>query len=231
MDAKGEFALRYYRWALDQWRPEIDASFPLLRNIPDPICRAAVRILDPMSHDERWRMAQILTKRRHAHAAEALGEPLSLEERALLVKWDRQHTEFWRELDSTANHTGPRHKRVALLRAAVRQSLAPVIGREVVMDQGLLYHYELSIGRWTITTRLTFNHRDADLLYDHSIRSSEDSLYLVRSASVEKWFGIDAISSWVDVREDAIPGAVSTLVQVCRSFLEAAPELLNVEAP
>jgi hypothetical protein len=221
-----EFAARYYRWALEQWRLEIDGGFPLLRTLRDSACTEVLEIMKTMSRDERLEMALILSKRQHLRGVEALGETFSVEEQRLWEHWRHQRTEIRRNSTEAAALSELRKKRIAPFRAAIRQVVVPLLGKEVENCHGALYQYEVPIGRFTVATRIDFTGRWNDFYYDHLIRRTEDSFHFPRSVSVEQWFGIVGSTQWEGLSDEDIPGAVDTLALVCRRFLEAAPHLL-----
>ena len=225
-DEQREFAIRYYRWALEQWRSEIDGGFPILRGIRDSSCTGTLEIMKTQSRDERLEMARTLTKRRHPEAVAALGDTFSTEEQRLFEHWRHLRATLYWESAEYAAVGQPRKKRIAPLRAAIRQVVAPVVGKEVDCCHGVLYRYETRIGRWTVATRIDFTDRQADIIYDHLIRLSEDSRRFAGPISVEKWFGISGVSEWRGLSDEEIPEAVANLALVCRRFLEAAPYLL-----
>ncbi len=178
-----------------------------------------------MSRDERLGLARTLTKRRHREAVAALGETFSAEE--------QNQFEHWLHLVATLHWDSPeykavgqpRKKRIAPLRAAIKQVVAPLLGKEVESDHGVLYLYELAVGRWTVVTRISFTGRSDDFNYDHLIRLSQESRPFAR-ISVEKWFGISGETVWEGLSDQDIPEAAASLALVCRRFLEAAPHLL-----
>jgi hypothetical protein len=226
MDAKREFAIRYYRWALEQWRLEIDGGFPLLRAIRHSSCAEILEIMSTMSRSERLKMAEILTKWFHPDAVKALGQTLTPEEREMFEHWRHVRARLYRESAEYAACAKPRQKKIAPLRAAIKELVAPVIGKEVEAYRGVLYQYELLIGRWTVVTRVDFTGRADDFVYDHVIRSSADSRELCR-VSATSWFGIcGGMTAWVGLSDEDIPNAAATLAVVCRRFLDAAPRLL-----
>jgi hypothetical protein len=227
MDDKTEFTIRYYRWALEQWRLEIDGGFPLLRALRYSTCTEVLEIMKTMSRDERLNMARILAKRHHHEATEALGEPMSDEEQRQWDHWRHLRDAIRRNSPEAAALDRPRKKRIAPLRAAILRVVAPVIGNEVDNEHGVMYHFELPIKRWTVVTRIDFTGTWDDFEYDHLIRRSEDSSHFVRPIAVLAWFGIvGGCTKWEGLSDEDIPSAANTLALVCRRFLDAAPKLL-----
>ena len=69
-----EFAVRYYRWALDDARREVRENFPLLRTVKSGLVIRAVAYFESLADDERLRAAAALVKRSHRRAVELTGD-------------------------------------------------------------------------------------------------------------------------------------------------------------
>src|SRR5882672_4286390 len=78
--AKDAFAVRYYRWALDAARREVEENFPLLRTVRSALPIRAVAYLESFTEDDRLRVATALVKRSHRRAVELTGDSWGAEE-------------------------------------------------------------------------------------------------------------------------------------------------------
>jgi hypothetical protein len=225
MDESTEFAVRYYRWASEQWLLEIDHEFPLLSTVHDSSCPGFLRIMRTMSRDERLEMARIQMKHFHPKAVAAFGETFSPEEKRMFDEWRRIRAES-RASESGWDDLKPRKKPIARLRAAIKEAVTPILGNEL-KEYGQGY-YELAIGRWVVLTVIDFSSRLDDFTYHHQIRRATDRVPISMSSSISvaKWFGIAGATSWDGLSEEDIPDAIATLAKVCRRFLDAAPNLL-----
>jgi len=227
MDESTEFAVRYYRWAFEQWVLEIDHEFPLLSAVHDSSCPGFLKIMRTMSRDERLQMARIQMKHFHSKAVAALGETSSAEEKQMFNEWRRIRAES-QEFESGWEDLKPRKKPIAPLRAAIKEAVAPILGKELEGYGQDARYYEFPIGRWIVLTLIDFSSRLDDFTYHHEIRRATDPIPISMSSSISvaKWFGIAGATSWDGLSEESIPDAASTLAKVCRRFLDAAPSLL-----
>jgi hypothetical protein len=75
--AKDEFAVRYYRWAREDFRREIGQGFPLLGSIKGTAALRLLAAMESLGPDEQVRFADALVKRFHPRATELLNEPLT----------------------------------------------------------------------------------------------------------------------------------------------------------
>src|SRR2546428_355874 len=80
MSASDEFAVRYYRWALDDARREVQADFPLLRTVRSALPIRAVAYLEPFSETERLAKMTSLVKRSHRRAVSLTGDSWGAED-------------------------------------------------------------------------------------------------------------------------------------------------------
>jgi len=60
--------VRYYRWALDDARREVQEGFPLLRGVKSTLVIRALGFLESFAEVERPRVATSLVKRSHRRA-------------------------------------------------------------------------------------------------------------------------------------------------------------------
>src|SRR5436190_21526386 len=84
-----EFAVRYYRWAVDDMKRELREGFPFLAAIKDSIPIRATRYLRSLPEQERVRAAMSLMKRNHKAALNEVGESWGPE--------DERQSEAYRE--------------------------------------------------------------------------------------------------------------------------------------
>jgi len=92
LQAKQEFQVRYYHWALSEFEKEIDALFPVLRTFKCGEVWRLYQFMEELDRDEQSVLARGLVKMAHKEAVEAIDECISAEEKALHSKYYA----FWR---------------------------------------------------------------------------------------------------------------------------------------
>lgn len=78
--AKDEFAVRYYQWAMEDFRSEMREGFPLLRQIKGSTSLRLVTLMESLGQDEQILLSSGLVKRFHRRATELLNEPWTAKE-------------------------------------------------------------------------------------------------------------------------------------------------------
>ncbi|MBI2002395.1 MAG: hypothetical protein HYS69_14645 [candidate division NC10 bacterium] len=81
--AADEFAVRYYRWSLEDCRREIREDFPLLRTVKSNLAIRALAYLESFPGDDRLRVATGLVRRCHRKALEITGESWTAHDEAI----------------------------------------------------------------------------------------------------------------------------------------------------
>jgi hypothetical protein len=219
-----EFAIRYHRWGLEQWRLEIEQHFPLLRAISGATAMAALRILDRLPPEKCLALGEALAA---AAGAKRLGEPVSPEAERL-VRVFGEH--LWREglaghfvLNRTGIKLSPGAKKT--LQAEVQKAVEPVLGSEKRRSDVSTWTYSTSIGPWIVETGIeTKAGPEWHLAYDHTVYLSGQRVAWMISA--QDWLHITSCTQWTLTSEQEIPATVAGLAMVCRRFLDAAPVLL-----
>lgn len=98
--ARAEFNLRYYRWALQDFKREIDQGFPWLKGFKTGSPAEVLKLLTARNRDEQMTMANALVKRFHKDAVEAAGDDMTGAEIAAkdtstaclkLIRWRLPH--------------------------------------------------------------------------------------------------------------------------------------------
>jgi hypothetical protein len=78
-----EFAIRYYRWSLDDARRELRENFPLLRAVKSSLVIRAIAYLESLADRDRLCGATTLVKRSHRRAVELAGDSWGAEDEAI----------------------------------------------------------------------------------------------------------------------------------------------------
>jgi hypothetical protein len=236
-----EFAIRYYRWALQQWRLEVDQDFRTLRSIAGPISANAVRAFEHLERDERLSVGFALVKHLNKAALCVLGEEFTLsDERLVKMHFQRTSDQLDRQMwamDRAGNPRDPWHPSMtrhrpataaASLRKGVHRALEPVLGQDLYRFDPCRWRYRTPVGRWTILTEVFFRVGVGDLAYSHEIRFGNEAESMCRFISVLEWLGVSsaATTDWVLSSSEEIPTVAETLATLCQRFVEAALELL-----
>lgn len=233
--ARQEFQVRYYRWALDDFRREIDEGFPLLRSvIPGRIWRF-LALMKRVRREEQLQFASALVKRFHREAVAHTGESLTVEEERLvenyrnvmLMPTPEEQNLLELELSGRARFRVNRKKFAAL----IKEELVPILGGVMEPWDTHDYRYTTSMGSWTI---LTYCDTGGDyynqLTYSHSI-SAAPHVYIQEHVNILSWLGISSQTTW-SYLTDADTGRVAEcLARLCEHFMKAAGRLLDGLSP
>lgn len=228
--ARDQFAVRYYRWALEDFRREVREGLPLLRTIKGSFAVRAVTYMDSFGGDQ-LRLATALVKRAHPKALTLVGESPSPEEEALIAGYDngtRLRTREEDEYNAALLADAPRLKinRGRFL-SVIKEQLAPVFGNEgepfSTKDE---WRYQTGIGEWTVQTYIDVGGSVHQLAYSHAIRAAEHR-YLNENVSIFRWLGIGGQTSWNLLTDADTSAAALSISRVCAHFVRAAPDLLS----
>jgi len=248
-----EFAVRYYRWALDDIHREVREGFPLLRSIKSSLPMRAVAFLESFSDDDRLRAATALVKRFHPRAIELTGDSFGAAEREVdegyraAARIPRPEEEWYRQ----AMLNNPAELRIDRRRflSAVKAELAPVLGAGEPFSTD--WRYDTPLGPWTLTTLVDVGGSVHQLMYTQTIVHSRASAGgapapqrpaagaagaaaprpLKEGLSACAWLGIAGQTDWNRLVESDTPAAARSLARVCAHFLEALPALLAGLSP
>ena len=233
--ATDEFAVRYYRWALDDFRREIRENFPLLRTVKESLAIRLVGYMESLSVEERLELATALVKRNHRKALEITGDVWATAEEELVRTYRDvariprpEEAEWQRALLSGSDRFNVNRGRFLV---AVKDELAPVLGSGgepfSTKDE---WRYRTPIGPWSIETYIDVGGR-APLGYFHSIRAGEPRP-LREGVSLLGWLGIGGGHTlWSQLTEADTPSAAKSLSRICAHFVQAAPGLLAGLSP
>jgi hypothetical protein len=238
-EAGREFAVRYYRWAVEQWRAEVLEDLPTLRSIT---CVPALDLhaFEPLAPSDRLAVGLAFAKRNNREAMAVLGETLLPEDKLLIKEHlQRSNAELYRWMWGGFRAGDPRDawhhtmtarrpaRAVAELRKEVRKAVEPVLGSDVFRFDPNSWRYRTQVGRWALLTEIFFR-TDQDLAYSHDIRFGNESESMCRCISAMDWLvGTGKpLTGWTLSSANDIPAVVASLASVCRRFVEAAPALL-----
>lgn len=230
--AQEEFAVRYYLWAREESRLEIERGFPLLKRMDTSICRRYLRQIAQLSPQDQHAFATMLIKRFHPQVIRLLGEEaLSSEEVATIKRYTRGHVI---ELDPVEEAFFQRQIRAdpttkldrKRFRKIIKESLAPILGQGEKDDGGGTWHYITNIENIRIVTHVDTGGKHDQLSYFHRIIFSGYQA-LHEQISVLDWMGLSSATHWRQLDDSKAEVTARFLAELCDHFLKVAPKLLK----
>ena len=234
--ARDEFAIRYYRWALEDSGREVREGFARLRSIRSAIAIRAVEYLSSLSDSERRRLAAALVKRNHRRALELAGEPISADEAAMIEAFRQamRNPSAGEEAYRRAVMTAPAQAQVnrGALLAAVTDGVGRALGGAGErFSTAHEWKFTTAIGPWTMITLVDVGGTAHQLAYQQSIRADERR-YLQEGISILSWLGIGGgHTTWDRLTDADTASAAASLARVVADFAGAAPALLAGLSP
>jgi hypothetical protein len=242
--------VRYYRWALQDFKREIDEDFPFLKGFKTGPPLEVLQMMSSRNRSEQLALASALVKRFHKEGLEAAGERITADEEATCKEYlsrvpRTQPLELALLSRAAAGEPGVYANRARLLRLVKGELKAA--GMQVFESENLagVLSYHNILDGWRIITRVHTRERYAQLAYEHIIwsvkkvvpvtwakgtwREGHQELWpaqLHNLISIAGWLGISSRTQWSDLVDSDGPQVAKELVALCNHFLHAAPELL-----
>lgn len=234
-EAQKEFSVRFYRWANEEARLEVEREFPLLRQMDNSSCRIHLRRMERLSTEDQQAFVALLVKRYHPQAIKLLGEtPLSDKESDKIKKYVRSFAyesdpveqEFiQRQLNGDPTTKLDKRRFVKI----IKECLEPIFGKEDRGGGGGAWSYTTIIEGLTVRTWINTAGRN-NLQYNHMIVFSGKQ-YLQRGVSVDYLLGLGATNYWYQIEDSKAEETAHLLAELCGHFMNAAPDLLKGLAP
>jgi hypothetical protein len=229
--AKDEFAVRYYQWAMEDFSREMREGLPLLRKIKGSASLRLVTLMESLGQDEQLLLSSGLVKRFHRRATELLNEPLTAEE-------DRLCQDYASSIVTPVPAEGETERRIRAgiarrvnrdrLAALSKKELEPILGNPSDVWRPREWWYETPIDGWNVRTNVhTYGGYSYQLNYHHRIHPSGSVYELENWISVLSWLGITSMTNWDLLTDQDMSQAARTLALVCSHFIQAAPSLLE----
>ena len=235
IEAQVEFAARYYLWAREEARLEVERGFPLLKRIDTSSCHRFFQRMSQLSLADRQIFAALLVKRFHQHAMKLFGENLSADEVAEIKRYtdggchqfDQVEEIFvQRQLDGDPNKKLNRKH----FRKLLKGCLITTLGQEDAWGGDGTWRYNNTIENLRVETYLDTGGQFDQLCYSHRIIFSGYQT-LVELTSVLFWLGISNQTCWQQLDDSKIEATAHLLSDVCAHFLDSMPKLLKGIAP
>ncbi|HWQ91674.1 MAG TPA: hypothetical protein VN673_08380 [Clostridia bacterium] len=248
--ARAEFDIRYYRWALQDFKREIDEGFPFLKGFKTGSPAEVLAMMSSRTRSEQLTLASALVKRFHKNAVETAGDRMTGEEEAVCKEYlDRVPRTHPVEVDmlrrAAASERGVyanRGRLVRLVKAELKTAGMQVFESE---DLAGVLSYQNTVDGWQIITRIHTRERHAQLAYNHTIDSMNKPVLVTWAKgtwregqqdmcpvqlhnwiSLVGWLGISSRTQWSDLVDSDGPQVANELAALCKHFLHAAPTLL-----
>jgi len=223
------FAVRFYRWALEDLYREIREGLPLIASIKGSTAMRFIEIWDALSPEERCLLAPALVKWQHPRAIEITGEYLTASEQELLEAYRKSSLEACRLEEDigrlrVAGQLPAKKVNGRNFTRAVKRELAQAFGEYLKFSYPTYTVYNPTVGAWTVNTWVETGQPAS---YHHSVEAA-DHVYLLERTSFLGWLGIRGHLVWDLVRDDDDAAAAAISIGVlCSHFMHAVPSLLE----
>jgi hypothetical protein len=244
--AQDEFALRYYRWCLEDSERERQENFPLVKEIRSFVAFLFLEFIDSCGSTEIRNLMTCGIKRNNSRAVELASENISEAERDIHQKYIKYFTKeiTWQGQQLTSLRMPLRESQIrdrelsgqtsttiksADLKRALKQALRPASG-PTPRSQRATLEYCQTLDSWYVLTNLDFSGK-AQLAYSHQIspRRTVDfcPTYLYGGISLLNWCGIHPNTSFDLIQTNEIDDVAESMRKICGHFLEKVPQLTS----
>lgn len=237
-----EFYKRYYLWCLEEWKLELARNLSRLRTTNEPcFSEVIVSVLNEIPADEVWNFCKALVKRFFSSKLYLWNEALIDQDQKYIQLYfdmlERKNQEQAFQIPSKEEFLEDMKKKILsktsrkIVQKKVIDSLSSVLGNIAEKRGTVEWVYETKIGPWNLTTWIDTGGRSRQLGYSHSIACSEKCL-LIQGVSFLSWLGIcGGGMNWNNITDENIDRIVSSLTDLIKHFIKAAPNLLEGIAP
>lgn len=245
--AKTEFQIRYYLWAISEFKHEIEHSFDGFRSFKTGSVREAERFMEKLDKPDQLLLAHALLQRFHPDAVRTLNETCSPEEESLRNRLDS----FRLGPSAVELEMAERRRAGEKLKFVSKRKLLKIVGqtfksafpactecdRDEDYDPSL--RFQMKVGPWIIYTHFWFGRRQPLISYSHGIatarifeqKGAEQSykapFSLAFMISFCSWLGICSQTMWEYLLEEDVQVACNALVKQSAHFFDVAPKLLK----
>jgi hypothetical protein len=244
IEAKQEFQIRYYYWAISEFEKEISESFSNLRTFKNGPIWEAHQFMQQIDRDEQLTLAKNLVRRAHPDAVKILGETLSDEDNLLLNRFDNFRSQFHGKIGINSNGEKIKCVSKSKLRKAVENAFIKKYGSRCVKilttEGGWDPFFEMKFAGWIVNTSFSFGRHQSLISYQHSIGSEKKipiqeypsecwppAMKLGRSLTLLSGFGIIGQTQWMFLAKEDVDPACNNVIKCCEHFFEAIPRLLK----
>ncbi len=234
--AQDEFAVRYYLWANEEARMEVEKDFPILKRMDKARCRKFLRHMAQLSKEDQYVFAALMVKRFHPHALKLMGEPsITADEIAEIKRYNDacvmeldpiEQAFLERELAADSTTRLNRKKFTTI----VKTSLLPVLGKPDSWGGGGSWRYQNPIGNLRVDTYFDTGGGHHQLCYSHAVIFSGYQT-LTEQTSLLSWLGLSSQTDWNNLEDSKAEPTAKLSAELCAHFLDVAPKLLKGISP
>jgi hypothetical protein len=243
-EAKREFDIRYYLWAISEFEKEIDESFPSMRLFKAGSPWKTYQFMLNLPKKEQLILAHSLLKRFHPNAVKSLGETISNDEGSLLSRRDAAFNNIVSVGDEIkARKSAGESIKLASkrkIRKAMTAKFKAAFGSECIDlaradEDDEMLHFKMKRAGWIVNTIFYFGRSQTVLNYCHNIESEktfpvnggEAGMGMGGMMSFNSYLGITSQTQWHYLTEEEIDPACATTLKLCVHFFEVLPKLLK----
>ena len=236
--ARHVFDERFYRWAIADWKREINEGFPFIKLLDEREKRLTLKIMENFdSREEQLIFAKSMVKR-------ITPEDVVKRCNDEFTDKERQYAQLYLNIVTNATmglidigefeiherfQEGPKLNR-RRLRQRIIEVLTPIYGKEYEDLGGGEWRYHSQIGPWQVKTHIDTGGQYHQICYHHNIIAREH-VYLKENISLFLWYGIGSQTDWKFLIEDDTELVANALARFCEHFMNAIPKLLEGLAP
>ncbi|HVU26600.1 MAG TPA: hypothetical protein VHG71_02555 [Verrucomicrobiae bacterium] len=238
-EAKQEFEIRYYYWAISEWEKEVNKSFPSLNLFKTESARIVAQFMQQLNSAEQLILARSLLKRFHQKAVKMLGEDISDEEESLVSKFDAfRLAEDAKIISKNLFSKNVKFANKGKFRRTILTKFKAAFGTHcfelelVGLDPEL--DFKMHYGGWVLNTRFEFNGAHKQIHYWHGIASPNTiephrmpTMVMGKSISFNAWLAISSQTQWEYLLPEDVEPACDAAIKFCGRFIEIAPKLLK----
>lgn len=243
-EAKREFNVRYYRWAISEFEKEVDEGLPTLRLFKAGGAWRVSQFMLKLSRRQQSLLARSLLKSSHPDAVATLGEGerCSPAEEAIRRQCDAQLNNiliFGRDLRARINAGEPIKLATRMrLRKAMMARFKAAFGPECVDlaradEDDEILRFAMKRAGWFVTTSFYFGRGKPVIDYSHGIASEEPLLYrpgigpmvMASATSFNSCLGVSR-GEWHYLTVDEVEPICHAVIKLCAHFFDSLPSLL-----
>ena len=223
------FRQRLYQWAVADSHREVGQGFPLLDTIGNSKVSSLLRLMAPLTVDERTALTDALVRQAYRSVLSEMGIPLTPEDRENIQKYKSFHTTRLSGGTLISAPAPPAKRLISKTRmlGLINKSLFPVLGVDTSPVGKGVTCFTTPIDNWVMKTFVGVHSKGvAGVYYYHVLDRLDRPLGFesrLQMISVMIWLGLGQ-TEWT--LSSASPYAiVASLAAVISHFTEAVPTL------
>lgn len=242
-EAKREFGIRYYLWAISEFEKEIEESFPTMRSFKSGSAWKTYQFMQQLQKSEQLILAHSLLKRFHSAAVKDLDQSCSAYEESLRLRRAEfpSNTLRFDEEIRTRRNSGEKIKFTSKkrLQNVVAAKFKAAFGNECIdlaydnEDPDL--RFKMKCSGWIINTFFYFGRSQTVLSYSHNIESEKTFLYrggevgmgMGGMMSFNSYLGIASQTEWHYIMDEDVEATSDIIIKLCGHFFIILPKLLK----